>query len=68
MRELQREKVHVGREEKRQHHQINLYIMCCSKYFVQMLVHMACSIRVRAEVMGLDPPWSTCTCTCRLIG
>ena len=36
----------------------NLYIHC-------MLVHMACGIRVRTEVMGLDPPWSTCTCTCR---
>ena len=34
---------------------------------IHMLVHMVCGIRVRTEVMGLDPPWSTCTCTCRLI-
>ena len=25
--------------------------------------HMVCGIRVRTEVMGLDPPQSTCTCT-----
>ena len=36
-------------------------MMCCSKYSVQMLVHMACGIRVRTEGTGLDPPWSTCT-------
>ena len=35
--------------------------MSCSMYTVHMLVHMVCGIRVRTEVMGLDPPWSTCT-------
>ena len=65
MREIQREKVYVGRLYKCQHHQINLYIMCCSRYSVHMLVHMVCGIRVRTEVMVLVPP---CTCTCILVG
>ena len=33
--------------------------MCCSMFTVHMLVHMVCSIRVKTEVMGLDP--NTCT-------
>ena len=35
-----------------------VYIMCCSMYTAHMLLHMVCGIRVRTEVMGLDPPQS----------
>ena len=35
-----------------------VYVMCCSMYTAHMLLHMVCGIRVRTEVMGLDPPQS----------